>query len=53
MRVKNKINFYNEKSKCKNCLNEYKKEDIKCKICNTITTRNCYNKHEKASRTDI
>ncbi len=46
-RVKNKINFYNEKSKCKNCLNEYKKENIECKICNTITTRNYYYKHMK------
>jgi hypothetical protein len=38
-------NFYNEKNKCKNCLNEYKRERIECKICNTITTRNYYYKH--------
>jgi hypothetical protein len=40
-------NFYNEKSKCKNCLKEYRKGNVECQICNTITTRNYYHKHLK------
>jgi hypothetical protein len=46
-RVKDKTNFYNEKSKCKNCLKEYRKGNVKCQICNTITTRNYYHNHMK------
>ena len=44
-KVQENTNFYNEKNKCKSCLNEYKKEKIECKICNIITTRNYYYKH--------
>ena len=44
-RVQENTNFYNEKNKCKNCLNEYKRDKIKCKIFNIITTRNYYYKH--------
>ncbi len=40
------VSFYNEKSKCKVWLSEYKKENIECKICNAIT-RNYYYKHMK------
>jgi hypothetical protein len=46
-RVQVKTNFYDEKSKCKNCLKEYRKGNVECKICNTITTRNYYHKHMK------
>jgi hypothetical protein len=46
-RVQENTNFYNGKNKCKNCLNEYKRERIECKICNIITTRNYYYNHIK------
>jgi hypothetical protein len=46
-RVKNKTDFYDEKSKCKICLKEYKRGNVECKMCNTITTRNYYHKHMK------
>jgi hypothetical protein len=34
--VTNKVTLYNEKCKCKSCFSQYKKENIECKICNTI-----------------
>ena len=46
-RVMNKTNFCNERSKCKNCLKEYRKGNVECQICNTIATRNYIDKHMK------
>jgi predicted glycosyltransferase involved in capsule biosynthesis len=40
-------NFFNQKNICKNCMNDYGKEKIECKICNIITSRNYYYKHMK------
>jgi hypothetical protein len=48
-RVQVKTNFYDEKSKCKNCLKEYRKRNVECKIFNTITFRN-YFKHLKSEK---
>ena len=51
-RVKNKVNFYNEKVNVRIILMN-KKENIEYQIWNAIITRNYYYKHEKTCKTDF
>jgi hypothetical protein len=47
-------NFYHEngkqKSWCKDCLREYKREKIVCAICSSTHTRNSYYRHLKSKK---
>jgi len=46
-KVKNRNNFYDFHVICKDCNKKYRRQNVECQICNTITTSNYYHKHMK------
>jgi hypothetical protein len=46
-KVKNRNNFYDFHIICKDCNKKFRRQNVECQICDTITTRNYYHKHMK------